>query len=72
MGGISLDIVTMGMMAMVFLVRVVLVHLVPHLQMMRMMVDVMMMTMRSDHRFRMQLAAPLCFVDLLMPFYGDR
>jgi hypothetical protein len=51
-GGVTslVDIATTGLVAMDLLVRVVLVHLVLYAQMMRMMVDKMMMTMMSDHR----------------------
>ena len=66
------DTATMGLVAMVPLVRVVLVHLVLHAQRMRMMVDRMTTMMRSDYSFQIQLAAPLCFVDFLMTFCGDR
>ena len=65
------DTATMGLVAMALLVRVVLVHLVLHAQRMRMMVDRMTTMMRSDHSFQIQLAALLCFVDLLTTFCGD-
>ena len=50
-GGVTsqVDITTMGLVAMICLVRVVRVHLVLHAQRMRMMVDRMMTMMRSDH-----------------------
>ena len=65
------DMATMDLVAMALLVRVVLVHLVLHAQRMRMMVDRSMTMMRSDYSFQIQLAAPLCFVDLLTTFCGD-
>jgi hypothetical protein len=51
-GGVTsqVDTTTTGLVAMDLLVRVVVVHLVLYAQMMRMMVDRMMMTMMSDHR----------------------
>ena len=58
----------MGLVAMVPLVRVVLVHLVLHVQRIRMMVDRMTM-IRSDHSLQIQLVAPfvlgLSLFDLL-------
>jgi hypothetical protein len=44
------------------LVRVVLVQRVLHVQMTRMMVDMMTTMMWSDHMCYIQLAAPLCLV----------
>ena len=50
----------MGPVAMTRLVRVVLIHLVLHAQMMRMLVEMKMVM--SDHSFQRQLAAPLSLV----------
>ena len=55
----QVDTATMGMVATILLVRVVLVQLVLHVLRMRMMVDRMTM-MRSDHSLQIQLVAPLC------------
>jgi hypothetical protein len=49
----------MVLVATVTLMRVVLIYLVLHVQMVMAMTDRMTMVM-SDHRFLMQLAAPLC------------
>ena len=54
------DIVSMGLVDMVLLVRVVLIHLVLHAQMMREKAEKEMMIMMSDLCDQMQLAAPLC------------
>jgi hypothetical protein len=55
------DMVTMVGALRAPLVRVVLIQLVLHVQMMRMMVD-RMTTITSDHRCYIQLVAPLCLV----------
>jgi hypothetical protein len=46
------DTATTGLEAMTLLVRVVLIQLVLHVQMMRMMVDRMTTMTRSDHNVR--------------------
>ena len=54
----QVDTATMGMVATILLVRVVLVQLVLHVLRMRMMMN--MTTMMSDLRCQIQLVAPLC------------
>ena len=51
-------VVTVRMRVLVLPVRVLLAHLVLHIQMMRVMEDAMMLMM-SHHIFQMQLVAPL-------------
>jgi hypothetical protein len=63
---------TMGLEDMALPVRVALVQLVLHIQMMRMMMDRMMTMTRSEHKCYIQLAAPLCLDCLFQIVCGDR
>ena len=73
-GGVTSQVVsaTTGLMAMTRLVRVVLVQLVLHAQMMRMMAETEMKMVMSDHSFQRQLAAPFVLSMSLLDLCGDR